>query len=184
VSEKSPAAKAGLNPDDVITSINGQPVNDNRSLILAIGRLPIGQSFKVEVLRDGRPQTLTVTLEQAPQDYGRRQPRNNMSLPRNTETVSTQQFGLELTDLSAERAEAYGLKTDAALVVRVDQDSPAAQAGLSRGLVIAKVDRKDVHSAEEAKEALERADAQKGAMVHVRSLTGGTAILLLKPTPK
>ena len=41
-----------------------------------------------------------------------------------------------------------------------------------------------MHSAEEAKDALERADAQKGALVHFRSLNGGTAILLLKPTPK
>src|SRR5439155_13999690 len=109
VSEKSPAAKAGLKPDDVITSINGQPVNDNRSPTPAIGRLPVGESFKVGVLRDGRPQKLTVTLEQAPQDYRRRQSRNNMSLPSNPETVSIPRFGLELTDLAANRAEAYGL---------------------------------------------------------------------------
>jgi serine protease Do len=183
VVENSPAEKAGLKPDDVILSLNGQSVRDNRNLVRVVGGLPIGQAVKVEVLRDGRPQTLSLTLEQQPANYGeRRLP--SLRVPRDAETVSVERAGLELTDLSADRAAAFGLKDGGALVLRVEPGSVAAEAGVARGLVIAKVDRKDVASAEAAKEALERSDPEKGALVHLRSVDGGTAIVLLKVPAK
>jgi serine protease Do len=130
------------------------------------------------VLRDGHPQKLSLTLEQSPKNYGERavQPRGTRV---EGETVQVEKFGLELADLPADRAEAYGVK-GGALVVRVEPNSAAAEAGIGRGLVVAKVDRKEVNSAEAAKQALERGDASKGVLVHLRSPDGGTAIVLLK----
>jgi len=183
VTDKAPAAKAGLQPDDVITSVNGQSVSDNHGLIRVVGSLPIGKAVEVSILRDGKPQKLTLTLEPAPKNYGDSQQRPSaIQFGRGLETVRVPKFGLELADLTAERAKEFGLNGDAALIARVEQGGPAAEAGIVRGLAITKVERKDVHSAEEAKDALERADPQKGALVHVRALnTGAAAILLLKP---
>jgi serine protease Do len=183
VTDKAPAAKAGLQPDDVITSVNGQPVSDNHGLIRIVGSLPIGKAVEVSILRDGKPQKLSLTLEQAPKNYGDPQQRPSaIQFGRGLETLRVAKFGLELADLTAERAKEFGLNGDAALVARVEQGGPAAEAGVVRGLAITKVERKDVRSAEEARDALEHADPQKGALVHVRSLnTGATAILLLKP---
>jgi serine protease Do len=178
VIDNSPAAKAGLKPDDVIVSLNGQPMHDNRALTRTVGALPVGKPVSVEVLRDGHPQKLTLTLEQAPKNYGERamQPRGTRI---EGETVQVEKFSLELADLPADRAEAYGVK-GGALVVGVEPNSVAAEAGVARGLVIAKVDRKDVTSADAAKRALEKGDAAKGVLVHLRSPDGGTAIVLLK----
>ena len=99
------------------------------------------------------------------------------------DTVTVEKFGLELADLPADRAEAFGVK-GGALVVGVEPNGAAAEAGIARGVVITKVDRKDVKSAEAAKQALEKGDADKGVLLHVRSADGGTAIVLLKAEKK
>jgi serine protease Do len=180
VVENSPAEKAGLKADDVVTALNGQAVRDSRGLIRVVGSLPLGQSVDVEILRDGKAKTLSLTLEPAPKDYGVRrvQPRG---LRTDGDAVAVEKFGLDLTDLPPDRAEAFGVK-GGALVARVEAGSPAAEAGIGRGLVITKVDKKAVASAEEAKAALDKADADQGALVYLRSQDGATAIVLVKPS--
>jgi len=108
VTEKSPAAKAGIKPDDAITAINGQSVTDNHSLVVAVGKLPIGQQVSVDVLRNGEAKKLPLTLELTPDGYGKRQlAQPNLQLPRDGEKVSVSQYGLELADLSAEQAKEF-----------------------------------------------------------------------------
>jgi serine protease Do len=176
----SPAAKAGLKADDVITALNGHTVHDNRTLLQTVLGLPIGESADVEVLRDGHPQKLTLTLEEQPKGYGIVSTSSNRA---ENGTVSVEKLGLELSDLPADRGDAFDVKAGA-LVVGVEQDSAAADAGITKGVVITKVDRKDVNSAEAAKKAIEKGDAAKGILLHVRSADGGTAIILLKAEKK
>jgi serine protease Do len=178
----SPAAKAGVQSDDVIVSLNGQSVHDNRGLVRTVGGLPIGKTVDVEVLRDGHPTKLALKLDEQPKDYGKRtQPQRPGRF--DGQTVSVEKFGLELSDLPADRTEAYGVK-DGALVVGVEPNSAATDAGVGRGLVITKVDRKEVHSADAARKALEQADAQNGVLVHLRAPDGATAIVMLKAEKK
>src|SRR5947209_1237792 len=178
----SPAAKAGVQSDDVITSLNGQPVHDNRALLRTVGNLAIGKQTDLTVLRDGHPTNLHLTLEEQPKDYGKvtRPTRNGRF---DGETVSVEKFGLELSDLPADRADAYGTKSGA-LIVGVEQGGVAAESGIGRGMLITKVDRKDVKSAEEAKQALEKGNAEKGVLLHLRSMDGQTALVLLKVEKK
>jgi serine protease Do len=178
----SPAAKAGLKEDDVITSLNGQQVHDNRGLLRTVNSLTIGKSADVDVLRNGQPVKLTLTLEEKPKGYDEpvRTQRQNRFDGR---SLSMEKFGLELSDLPADRAEAFGVK-QGALITGVEPNSAAAEAGISNGLVIAKVDSKEVKSAEEAKQAIEKGDATKGVLLHLRSADGGTAIVLLKAEKK
>jgi serine protease Do/serine protease DegQ len=57
-----PAAKAGLKPDDIITSIDGRPVATFEDLRLLIAQTPPGTKVKVEYFRDAKPQTAEVVL--------------------------------------------------------------------------------------------------------------------------
>jgi serine protease Do len=178
----SPAAKAGLKADDVITAVNGQAVRDNRTLLRSVGNMAIGKSTDVTVLRDGKPQNLSLTLEEQPKGYGKAPtPTGGSRIER--QTVAVEKFGLELVDLPADRTDAFGV-TGGALVVRVDADGAAAEAGIGQGLVITKVDRKDVTSADAAKKAIEQGDATKGVLLHLRSDRGITSIVLLKAEKK
>ncbi len=62
-----PAAKAGIHPGDVITAVNGNTVTDPRALAQQVAGLAPGTSVKLDVLRNGKSQTITLTLGDMPQ---------------------------------------------------------------------------------------------------------------------
>lgn len=62
----SPAAKAGIQPGDVITKWNGRRVDDRVELILQVGREKIGSKVKLQVIRENRPIELTVEIVERP----------------------------------------------------------------------------------------------------------------------
>jgi serine protease Do len=59
----SPAQKAGLLPEDVITAVNGQPVHNGYELVSPIAATPIGQSVQLRVIRDKQPRDITMVVE-------------------------------------------------------------------------------------------------------------------------
>src|SRR5438067_2660382 len=56
-----PAAKAGLQPGDIIVEIDSRPIASNRALIDYISYLPVGSKINLTVIRNGKHQTLTAT---------------------------------------------------------------------------------------------------------------------------
>jgi Do/DeqQ family serine protease len=61
---QGPAARAGIQPYDVIVAVNGQPVRDTSSLLRLISDAPIGGTVTVDVLREGKRLTIRVPVEQ------------------------------------------------------------------------------------------------------------------------
>src|SRR5262249_36129099 len=61
-----PAAKAGIESGDVITSVNGEAVKDARELARTIGGLAPGNAVKLNVLHKGTEKTVNLTLGQLP----------------------------------------------------------------------------------------------------------------------
>jgi flagellar capping protein FliD len=64
VAEDSPAHKAGLEVGDVIVSINDQGVTSAGDLMVEIRKLDAGEAARLEIVRHGRSQTLTATIEE------------------------------------------------------------------------------------------------------------------------
>jgi serine protease Do/serine protease DegQ len=62
LTDNSPAKKAGLKREDVIVAINDKPVTTREELRLNIAQMPPGTNVKLQVLRDGNPLTIDVTL--------------------------------------------------------------------------------------------------------------------------
>lgn len=62
VMPNSAAAQAGLQQGDVITAVNGDPVEAANELAMAIGMRESGSEVTLQVIRDGSEQTITVTL--------------------------------------------------------------------------------------------------------------------------
>ncbi|MGQ9574482.1 MAG: S1C family serine protease [Thermoguttaceae bacterium] len=71
VAPGSPAAKAGLQPADVILQWDGKPVNSTQDLRFLVASSKIGSTVKVLLYRDGRKQEVTVTVGQRPARWGR-----------------------------------------------------------------------------------------------------------------
>ncbi|MBG6179911.1 S1C family serine protease [Arthrobacter sp. CAN_A1] len=65
VTEGSPAAAAGLQPGDIITSVAGRPISDPRGLTAAVRMQAEGDTVPVEFQRNGEAQTVDVTVAQA-----------------------------------------------------------------------------------------------------------------------
>jgi serine protease Do len=182
VREGSPAAKAGLKVDDAIIAINGKSVRENRELQRLVAGLAIGQTVPLAIVRGGEEMKLTLTIEAQPEDYdvARRIPTSG-GRSQSVEVVSVPRAGLDLTDLTEERAQALGMsRKSGALIAGIEQGGPAAEAGLSRGLVIVKVDSQQVATADEAKAALESSSPEKGALVQAVSPRGGTEFVIVK----
>lgn len=62
----SPAEKAGLKKGDIITKINDITLDKNNGLASTVGRFSVGEGVNLMVIRDGKEQTVLVTLEAAP----------------------------------------------------------------------------------------------------------------------
>ena len=155
---EGPAAEAGIKSGDVITSFDGVTVADTRALVRQVGNTEVGKEVRVVVLRDGKTQTLKITL-------GRRETAEG-AVPAVAETpaapVEKGVLGLTVAEISDELRQQLGLPEEAeGLVVKeVDETSEAYEKGLRAGDVITEAGQQKVASVadleariEDAKEA-------------------------------
>src|SRR6266542_1435620 len=68
VQAKSPASKAGLQPGDVVVSVNGKPVENASTLTKSVSSVPPGGKARLTVLRNGKQQDLEATVAQRPDE--------------------------------------------------------------------------------------------------------------------
>jgi serine protease Do len=162
VTPGGPAAKAGLEPGDVILQVNDEPIADRDELVRAIVNMKPGTTVPLRVLRDKQERTLNVTIGEL--DLEAEGSQQSRAEP---EPDATTGFGISLGNLTAERARRLGVPagTTGALITDVDPNSSAAQAGLRPGDVILRVNRVPVSSAADAVRELQQVSS------------GGTALL-------
>lgn len=129
---EGPAKQGGILAGDVILSFEGTEVTNTRSLVRQVGNASVGATIRMTVLRDGKTQTLKVTL-------GRREEAEG-AVPAVAEKPETEPdlievLGLTLSTLSEDIRTELGLDADAeGLVVRdVDEMSKAYEKGLRAG---------------------------------------------------
>jgi serine protease Do len=123
----SPAAKAGLKAGDVIVSVDGAALKDSRELAQRIGTMSPGSAVRLEVLRDGSQQTMTVTLGQVP---------DQQQAQAGTEQQDSAQPAGPRLGLSLAPANGAG---QGVAVTAVDPNGPAAEHGIKAGDVIMSV---------------------------------------------
>lgn len=171
VYDDTPAAEGGLRAGDIISHVNGKPIEDSRGLSETIAALDPGQEAKLGVWRDGKQLELSIELATRPE-------REELAGARPLlERRSRDDFGLGLQDLS--RADQRTLGIDGGVrVTRVQAGSPAAAAGLTSGDVILSIGSEEVRSADEAAELL-RASGEDVRLL-VQGEDGGTRWIVLE----
>jgi len=178
----APAARAGIQAGDIITKVDGKTVKDGRELQTVVAGLPLGKPVSVDIIRDGKSKAVKVTIEEQPAAYGVETEAPPKAPEGKKESVSLDNIGAEVTELTPELAEQLGYKENASgvLVTKVDTEGPAREAGLTRGMLIVKVDNKPVRSVKEFRHAVEKGSLDKGLLLRVQTPRGTTGYLVLK----
>jgi serine protease Do len=182
VFDGSPAAKAGLKDGDVLTALAGKPVENGHELQSVVAGLPLGKPVSVTVLRDGERKELQVTVAEQPSEFGLAGEPARQGPKAEKEADELDKLGVEVADLTPEMAKQLGYKegTKGVVVTQVQPDSPAADAGLHRGMLLVKVDKKRVKDAAALREAVGKAAPDKGVLLQVRTAEGATDFVLVK----
>ena len=141
VTPNSPAAEAGIKAGDVITSMNGTPVDDNNQLRNRIAMTEPGSKVELEVIRDGQVKSLTAKLSE--QSGGK-----DSAAGKDLEDSGEATSGIDVQELTPDVARRLDLspQTQGVVIRNLSPESAAAQAGLRAGDVILKVNKKTVES--------------------------------------
>lgn len=127
VEPNSPAAKAGMQPGDVILKFNGQTVKNSNELPLIVANVHPGSKVPVQIWRRGQSLALNVTVAEMPTE------KVAANQPAEPTTAKIQRLGLQISDLDAEQKGELGVH-GGVLVESAEGD--AAKAGIQEGDVI------------------------------------------------
>jgi serine protease Do len=168
----SPAARAGLEPGDVIEAVNGQKVGSPRDLALTVANVAPGNEATFRILRDGEDRDIAVKIGE--------QPAEKTARAKTDEPSDHGQLGVALAALTPEAREQLDVpKGTGGVVIRnVRPGSPADEAGLRPGDVIVGVGSQTVTSPADASKAIGQALGGKGHAVALRVLRDGTTVFV------
>jgi len=178
----SPAAKAGLKANDVVTEINGQHLEGAVQFRRMIREIPAGRTVQLTLWRDGRAQTLSVTLGKgeerhqsfkvltpgpgAPGGFTFNMPEMPMIPPMEWDGSrllmgGQPRLGIDAEDLNGQLGTFFGAPDGEGILVReVNPGSPADKAGVKAGDVITSLNGERVRTVGDLREKLA---AKRGA---------------------
>ncbi len=155
VMKDSPAAKAGLQPGDIIIAFNNQPVETHKILPPRVGSIRPGTTVPVTIIRNRQEKTLSITIEELPDE-----PEKIAT----TERAISNRWNITVENLTAEQVKSGG---EGVIVKRVGE-GPAADSGIRVGDIIAQINRKDIKTVDEFEEQLNSLPAGKPVPVLIR----------------
>jgi len=165
VSENTPASRAGLQVEDVVTKIGGQAIKDDVHFRDIVANTAPGSKLTLTVKRGGAERTITATLEEAPDPQQVAQAR---------ETERGGKLGIAVEPMNAETAKKYNLdaSTGGVIITDVEAGGPADEAGLQPGDVVLRVNGRQIASVNDFTNAVSSLrSGQTAAMVVLRDKT-------------
>lgn len=133
-----PADLAGIKPKDIILSVNGKAVDSARQLTGMIADISVGDTIKIKINRNGKPQTIDVKIAKREE---------TKIFGRSTQEKEQAQLGIQVSEITPETARRFNLKdTAGVIVVGVDPESKATEAGLQMHDIIREINHKNITS--------------------------------------
>jgi serine protease Do len=170
----TPAARAGLRKEDIVTTVNGAPVYDSDSLVLQVGRLPVEAVAHLGIIRNGTRQPIDVVLSKYPV-------RGRKVVTLRPEAWRGVRVDYSSAYLDPDQLQPFGLRMDdeAVIVMEVEQNTPAAQAGVKRGMLISRVDDRPVRTPKQFRAAV--ADKSGAVRLQLAAVDPASAMLTVPP---
>ncbi len=159
------AARAGIRQGDVIVKVNNKPVTPDNTLSYIVANTPVGSRVPIELIREGKRQTLTAVVgERPPEDQlaaaaGGDDDDGPDGTPSQGAQSTRDSIGLGLQALTPEIGRQLGIPaTVRGLVVSsVDSSSDAASEGIQRGDVILSINQRPTATVADATGAINAA---------------------------
>ena len=181
VTKSSPAEKAGIKRLDIIVSVDGKPIKFSSDLVDTIASRREGDVVKLELFRNGRKQTISVTLgdrrniDREDDDPFDRPPTSGDSLRRETtDSMNLEKsYGFQVGALSTQNRRKYQIPDDVTGVVitNVLPRTSASSKELIEGMVIQSVGTKEIKTLDEFRAEAQRLNG-KTIVLSVRARTG------------
>ncbi|HJV36936.1 DegQ family serine endoprotease [Geomonas sp.] len=154
VTKDSPADKAGIQGGDIILEFDGHAIHEMSELPRLVAGTPVGKKVKVLLLRDGKQQTVTVTIEQLTDGS------------EDAVALTSDKLGVKVADLTPERAQQLRMKGDRGVVItEVQPESIADRGGLQPGDVIREINGVRINNVAEYGKAI--ASVKKGGYLKI-----------------
>jgi serine protease Do len=177
VTPDSPASQAGLKRGDVLRELNSSKIKNGGALQVVVSQTAPGTDIKLGILRDGKPETLTVKVGEF---------KGEKQVAENGDNGSQKKgkLGVSVGDLSDDVRQQMNIPSQVkgAAVESVRPASPADDAGLAPGDVIEEVNRKPVQNAEQFADTVRAIPAGKDVLLLVWS-RGGSTYRVIHPAP-
>ncbi len=178
VTPSSPAGRAGLKAGDVVTGVNGKPVETGSDLQVIVSEEAPGSKIQLDVVRNGQPQKMDLTVGEYHKDQ-------EVAAAASEETGHAR-LGIAISDLTPEVRQQLNLpsQVEGVAVAQVQPASPAEDAGLAGGNVILEMNRQPVKSAEQFRNQVKQLPAGKDLLLLVWA-NGGSSYRVVHPaTPE
>ena len=174
------AIKAGVKSGDVITEMNGKPVDDIAAFRNSIANMLPGTKVDLKVFRNGKPEVIAVTL--AERD-AKGLALNTPGSPATPAPVKAPDVldGVTVADVNAEFRKRFNIgdEVKGALVTQVAPDSACADADVRAGDVIVDIDGKKIASADEAVKLSEEVKTKSSVRLRI-SRKGATQFVVVE----
>lgn len=163
----APASRSDLRPFDVITHVDGTPIESDSQLQHEVLKKKIGQSVQLTVWRKGQTIKIPVKTGELPNEIARASNALPSQPPPPTQE-NVGKFGLQVQELTKDVAERLHLPVQQGVVVTdVEDNSIAAAQDIQREDVITEVDGQPVTDVKSFREALNKADPKRGVLLYL-----------------
>ncbi|MEN8761357.1 MAG: DegQ family serine endoprotease [Thiogranum sp.] len=172
----SPAEKAEIQVGDIVVSFNGKQVDRSSSLPPVVGSTPVGKKVPVEVMRQGRSETLWVKLGELP-DKGEK-----IAKAETSKTSSDNRLSIQIADLTDDQLNE--LELEGGVLVESVGTGAAADAGVREGDIILRVDGKLMNDVDVFETMIEKLPTGKSVAILVQRRGGPIFLAMKVPEPK
>ncbi len=171
VFEGDPADKAGIKPKDIILEVNGQKIKTSRRLTSMIAGIPVGETAKIKILRDGKEKTVKVKIVK----------RDETKLAsRGRPKEQAQEFGIRVSNLTPEIAQRLNIaETSGVIVTDIQSGGKGEEADIRVGDIIKEINRRPIETVSDYQEILSQVDSGESVNLFIRRKNTGFLVAKL-----
>jgi serine protease Do len=178
VTPGSPAAKAGIQVQDVIVGFNGHDVETSSDLPPLVASTAPGTEAALKILRNGKSMTLNVKVGEMPRG------KNALTAMTKGASAGADVLGLDVKDIDADQRDSLDLKPGEGVLVTRVTGRQAMRAGISAGDVILRVGRTAVGSVAAYRDAINGIKPGDTVMLLVHNDQGTGFVTITVPRDK